>query len=44
MTSRREFLKKTAVAGAAVALSPSSITGQNTRAHAPRTLQRPLHP
>ncbi len=28
-------MKKTAVAGAAIALSPSSITGRDTRAHAP---------
>ncbi len=31
MTSRREFIKKSAVAGAAVTLSPGSITGQSTR-------------
>ena len=34
MTSRREFLKKTAAAGAAIALTPGSITGRNTRIHA----------
>lgn len=32
MTNRREFLKKTAAAGAAVTLIPGSITGRNTKA------------
>jgi hypothetical protein len=33
MTNRREFLKKTAAAGAAVTLIPGSITGRNTKAN-----------
>ncbi len=35
MTSRREFLKKTAVAGAAVALAPGSVTGRSTSIDSP---------
>ncbi|WP_298653364.1 twin-arginine translocation signal domain-containing protein [uncultured Proteiniphilum sp.] len=35
MTSRRDFLKQSAVAGAAVALSPESVMGRNTGKNIP---------
>lgn len=35
MTTRRNFLKKTAAAGAAVALSPSSIMGKSSKQNVP---------
>ena len=37
MTSRREFIKRSAVAGAAVALSPGSVKGRSTREDATAT-------